>query len=44
MLAHAEAVQKGRVFTVPGIYLRVASQYMIWSANYLAGIVYAGGF
>jgi iron complex transport system substrate-binding protein len=44
MLAHARAVKEGRVFTVPGLYLRVTSQFMILSANYLAGIVYEGGF
>jgi len=44
MLAHARAVKEGKVFAVPGIYLRVASQYMILSANYLAGVVYEGGF
>ena len=44
MLAHAGAVKEGKVFAVPGIYLRVASQYMILSANYLAGVVYEGVF
>jgi iron complex transport system substrate-binding protein len=44
MLAHASAVKEGKVFAVPGIYLRVASQYMILSANYFAGVVYEGGF
>ncbi len=44
MLAHARAVKTGKVFSVPGIYLRVASQFMILSANYLAGVVYEGGF
>ncbi len=44
MLAYAGAVKEGKVFAVPGIYLRVASQYMILSANFLAGVVYEGGF
>jgi iron complex transport system substrate-binding protein len=44
MLAHARAVKTGKVFAVPGIYLRVASQYLILSANFLAGVVYEGGF
>lgn len=44
MLAHAGAVKEGKIFAVPGIHLRVASQYMILSANYLAGVVYEGGF
>jgi iron complex transport system substrate-binding protein len=41
ILSHARAVQEGRVYSMPGIYLRVDSQYMILSANELAGIVYA---
>jgi iron complex transport system substrate-binding protein len=44
MLAHARAVKSGKVYTVPGIYLRVASQYMIMSANLIAGIVYEDAF
>jgi iron complex transport system substrate-binding protein len=44
MLAHARAEKTGKVFAVPGIYLRVASQYLILSANFLAGVVYEGGF
>ena len=44
MLAHSGAVKKGKVFAVPGIYLRIASQYMVLSANYLAGVVYEGVF
>ena len=43
ILAHAQAVKEGKIYAVPGIYLRVASQYMILSANLLAGIVYADG-
>ena len=42
ILSHARAVKEGRIYTVPGIYLRVASQFMVLSANFLAGIVYAG--
>jgi iron complex transport system substrate-binding protein len=44
MLAHAGAVKKGKIFAVPGIYLRIDSQYMLLSANYLAGVVYEGAF
>jgi iron complex transport system substrate-binding protein len=44
MLAHATAVKEGKVFAVPGTHLRVASQYMIMSANYFAGVVYEEGF
>lgn len=41
ILAHARAVKEHRVTSIPGIYLRVDSQYMVLSANELAGIVYA---
>ena len=44
MMAHAGAVKAGKVFAVPGIHLRVASQYMVMSANYFAGVVYEGSF
>lgn len=39
---HARAVKQGRVYAVPGIYLRVDSQFMVLSANLLAGILYGG--
>ena len=44
ILAHARAVKQERIYPVPGLYLRVNSQYMVLSANLLAGIVYEGGF
>jgi iron complex transport system substrate-binding protein len=40
VLSHARAIKSGSVYYVPGVYLRVASQYMVLSADYLAGIVY----
>ncbi len=40
MLSHADAVKTNRVYPVPGLYLRVDSQFMILSANFLAGILY----
>jgi iron complex transport system substrate-binding protein len=40
ILSHAKAVKGNRVCSIPGIYLRVDSQYMLLSANILAGIVY----
>lgn len=40
ILSHARAVREGRVHTMPGLHLRVDSQYMVLSANELAGIVY----
>ncbi|MEW6439678.1 MAG: ABC transporter substrate-binding protein [bacterium] len=44
VLSHARAVREGRLYTLPGIYLRVDSQYMLLSANELAGIVYEEAF
>ncbi|UCD87384.1 MAG: ABC transporter substrate-binding protein [Desulfobacterales bacterium] len=44
ILSHAQAIKKGKVFEIPGVYLRVDSQYMILSANLLAGIVYEEAF
>jgi iron complex transport system substrate-binding protein len=41
ILSHARAVKEGRIYAVPAIYLRVTSQHMVLSANFLAGIVYA---
>ena len=43
ILAHARAVKAGKIYKVPRVYLPVASQYMVLSANLLAGIVYEGG-
>ncbi len=40
VLSHARAVKGGSVYYVPGVYLRVASQYMLLSADLLAGIIY----
>ncbi|MFH0812264.1 MAG: ABC transporter substrate-binding protein [Pseudomonadota bacterium] len=42
MLSHASAIKKGKVYYIPGVYLTVDSQYLILSANRLAGIVYGG--
>jgi len=44
ILSHSRAVQNGRVHSVGGVYLRVASQYMILTANLLAGIIYEDAF
>jgi iron complex transport system substrate-binding protein len=44
ILSHAQAIKKGKVFEIPGVYLRVDSQYMLLSANLLAGIVYEEAF
>jgi iron complex transport system substrate-binding protein len=40
VLSHARAVKSGSVYSVPGVYLRVTSQYMLLSADFLAGIIY----
>jgi iron complex transport system substrate-binding protein len=40
MLSHARAIKSGSVHEVPGVYLRASSQYMLLSADYLAGIIY----
>lgn len=40
ILSHARAIRENRVYYIPGVYLRVDSQYMILSANLIAGIVY----
>ena len=41
VLSHAQAIKNKKVFYIPGVYLRVDSQYMVLSANLLAGIIYA---
>ncbi|MEA5113714.1 MAG: ABC transporter substrate-binding protein [Geobacteraceae bacterium] len=40
VLSHSRAIKSGSVYYVPGVYLRVASQYMLLSADLLAGIIY----
>jgi len=44
ILAHARAIKNGKIFNIPGIYLRVDSQFMILSANVMAGMVYENAF
>lgn len=44
VLSHASAIKNNRVYYIPGVYLRVDSQYMLLSANLLAGIVYENQF
>ena len=44
ILSHAKATEKGKVCEIPAVYLSVDSQYMILSANVLAGIVYEEAF
>ena len=40
ILSHAKAIKNRTVYSIPGIYLRTDSQYMVLSANMLAGIAY----
>jgi iron complex transport system substrate-binding protein len=40
VLSHARAIKSGSVYYVPGVYLRVDSQYMLLSADFIAGIIY----
>ena len=40
LLRHARAVKGDRVLTIPGLYLRINSQFLLLGANLLAGIVY----
>ena len=40
LLSHARAIRSGSVYDVPGLYLRASSQYMILSADLVAGIIY----
>ncbi len=41
VLSHAQAIKNGKVYYMPGVYLGGDSQYMVLSANLLAGIIYA---
>jgi iron complex transport system substrate-binding protein len=40
VLSHARAIKNGSVYYVPDVYLRTDSQYMLLSADYIAGIIY----
>lgn len=40
VLSYAQAIKSGSVYNVPSAYLRVESQYMLVSADFLAGIIY----
>jgi iron complex transport system substrate-binding protein len=44
ILSHGRAIKEGKVYYIPGVYLSVDSQYMVLSANLLAGIVYEKAF
>ena len=40
LLAHATAIKKGKVYSIPPPFMLINSQFMVLSANLLAGIVY----
>ena len=40
VLAYARAVQDKAIYYVPGVYLRVDSQFMLLSADLIAGLIY----
>jgi iron complex transport system substrate-binding protein len=40
VLFHAQAIKSSAVYYVPGVYLKVDSQYLLLSADFLAGIIY----
>ena len=44
VLSHARAIKNNRVHYIPSVYLSIDSQYLIVSANQLAGIVYEKAF
>ena len=44
LLRHARAVKDDRILTIPGLYLRINSQFLLLGANLLAGIVYPNEF
>ncbi len=40
LLRHARAIKDDRILTIPGLYLRINSQFLLLGANLLAGIIY----
>ena len=44
LLRHARAVKDDRILTIPGLYLRINSQFLLLGANLLAGIIYPDEF
>lgn len=40
LLSYSRAVKSGSVYYVPDVYLRTDSQYMLLSADYIAGVIY----
>ena len=44
ILSRTDAVRNGKVYAVDGRYLNVGSQFILMTANLMAGIVYPGAF
>ncbi len=40
LLCHCRAIKNGKLMSIPGLYLRTNSQFILMSANLLAGIIY----
>lgn len=40
LLSYSKAIKSGSVYSVPSVYLRAESQYMLVSADFLAGLIY----
>ena len=40
LLRHCRALKSGKLLSIPGLYLRTNSQFILLSANLLAGIIY----
>ncbi len=44
LLKHCRALKSGKLLSIPGLYLRTNSQFLLLSANLLAGIVYPDAY
>jgi len=44
LLQHCRALKSGKLLSIPGLYLRTNSQFLLLSANLLAGIIYPDAF
>lgn len=44
LLRHSRALKNGKLMSIPGLYLRTNSQFLLLSANLLAGIIYPDAY
>jgi iron complex transport system substrate-binding protein len=44
LLRHCRALRNNKLLTIPGLYLRTNSQFLLLSANLLAGIIYPDAY